>query len=216
MTKKIIVAHYNENLSWINETKFEGEKVIYSKTINDDLNKFIPINKGQEVPMYLKYIIDYYNDLPDKTLFLHGHFNSPHQDVNSKIICENVNWDFSDFFSVNRRDWYQEVSKNYQLSKNSFDEWLFNNWEIFDGYLDFPKNGLFFYSGAQFVVNKSLITQYPLSFYENLYKWILNTDISSVITSRIFEYTWHYIFTKNPIENKTSLENIIYGYNTNK
>jgi hypothetical protein len=206
--KKILIAHYNENLDWLNNLNFDGEVIIYSKTIDNDKNKFIPINKGQEIPMYLKYIIDNYYILPDKTLFLHGHLNSPHQDFNSKFIVENVNWEFSDFFSVNKRDWYQEVSSKNQISKGSFDIWLKTYWYLFEEYLLFPSDGLFFYSGAQFVVDKSLILQYPINFYEKLYNWVLTENInippqtSDEISSRIFEYVWHYIFTKNPIENK--------------
>jgi len=203
---KIVIAHYNEDLSWTQNLKFDGEIVIYSKTIQSNPHRYIPINKGQEVPMYLKYIIDYYDNLPDKTLFLHGHSTSPHQDFDSRYIIENLNWDCDNFFSVNKREWYQEVSKNCQLSKGSFDIWLKTYWYKFLEILPFPDNGLFFYSGAQFVVNKELITQHPKSYYEDLYNWVLTEEIkmergtSDEIMSRIFEYTWHYIFTKNSVE----------------
>jgi hypothetical protein len=215
MKNNIIFAHFDEDLTWVESLSGDFNKIIYSKTIDSDPNKFIHINKGQEVPMYLKYIIDYYDNLPERTLFLHAHLSSPHQDVDSKFICENVKWESDYFFSVNKRDWYQEVSKNYQLSKGSFDVWLTNYWYMFKEYLPFPENGLFFYSGAQFVVHKNLILQYPKSFYEKLYNWVLNDTInippqtSDEIISRIFEYTWHYIFTKNPIE-KNKLSNEIF------
>jgi hypothetical protein len=206
--KKILIAHYNENLNWINNLNFDGGIDVYSKTINNNDGKFISVNKGQEVPMYLKYIIDNYDNLPKKTLFLHGHYTSQHQDFTSRFICENVNWDCDLFFSVNRREWYQEVSQNYQLSQGAYDVWIKNYWYVFEPFLNFPQEGLFFYSGAQFVVDKSLILQHPKSFYEHLYQWVLTENInlprgsSDEIISRIFEYSWHYIFTKNHIEPK--------------
>lgn len=210
MTKKIVIAHFNENLDWIQDLNFDGEVVIYSKTDQSNPERFIELNKGQEVPMYLKYIIDNYGSLPDSTLFLHGHLHSPHQDYDSKFICENLNWGLSDYFSVNKRDWYQEVSNYYSLSGPAFNVWLKQNWYIFQNLLDFPENGLFFYSGAQFVVSKESIMSHPKNFYVNLYDWVLSTSIdippqtSNEIVSRIFEYTWHYIFTKNSVENKYS------------
>jgi hypothetical protein len=77
-----------------------------------------------------------------------------------------VKWENSDYFSVNKREWYQEVSDNYQISSNSFRGWLGKNWYIFQDELPFPENGLFFYSGAQFVVSKKLIKQYDIKFYD--------------------------------------------------
>lgn len=212
----IIISHFNENLEWFYTLKGNFNKIIYSKTIKDDSKFHIPVNKSQEVPMYLKYIIDYYDNLPEKTLFLHAHLNSPHQDYDSKFISENVNWDCDDFFSVNKRDWYQEVSKNFQLSKGSYDVWLKKYWYLFQDFLPFPEDGLFFYSGAQFVVGKDLILQYPKYFYEKLYNWSITEEInlpphtSDQISSRIFEYTWHYIFTKNPKENKKDYKDFLW------
>ena len=211
MTKKILIAHFNEDLNWSNNLNFDGDVIVYSKTNKSIPERYVDINKSQEVPMYLKYIIDNYHNLPDKTLFLHGHSNSIHQDYPSRFICENVKWETADYFSVNKRDWYQEVSNNYQAPQHN---WLKVYWYLFDSYLPFPTDGVFFYSGAQFVVDKKLILQYPKSFYEKLYVWSITENInippqtSDEISSRILEYTWHYIFTKSPIETKLSNEQL--------
>lgn len=197
MTKGIMIAHYNEDLSWLNSISLK--KVIYSKT--NSLYNFVPNNKGQEIPCFLKYIIDFYNNLPDKTLFLHGHRMSGHQDFFTDKVIPVLNWNLDSFFSINRREWYQEISKDVYLDEGAYNIWLKDNWHYFEKYLPFPEK-FKFYSGAQFVVNRELITQYPKNFYINLYNWIQTTELSNFITSRIFEYTWHYIFTKNPIEKK--------------
>lgn len=198
MTNTIVIAHYDEDLNWCLNLDTNFNIKIYSKT-NKNYN-FIDFNKGQEVPMYIKYIIDNYYNLPDKILFLHGHQMSYHQDFSSDYIIKNVNWNISNYFSVNRRNSYQEVSSSFQLSENSFNVWLRNNWYIFENELPFPENGLFFYPNAQFVVAKECILQYTIDFWKKLYNWIITTDLDNVITSRIFEYAWHYIFTKNTNE----------------
>jgi len=206
ITKTIVVAHYNENLDWFLNLDVDCDKKIYSKTSLDYYQ--VPKNSGLDAPCYMKYIIDNYNNLTDKTLFLHGHSDSIHQDYPSSYICKNVNWNLSDYFSVNNRRLYQTLNKDFHYNKGNsiitdsagaYDIWLKSNWYIFNNELEFPKE-LKFYQGSQFVVDKKLILQYPIEFWQNLYDWIQNVDYDSFISSRIFEYTWHYILTKNPIE----------------
>lgn len=198
MDKAIIIAHYSEDLNWTK--KMEISPIVYSKT--DRNYNFINHNKGNEVAAYLEFIIDYFDNLPNKMLFLHGHENSNHQDFPSFEIANRVNWELDSFFSVNRRDWYQDF-----LPPEYF-EWVKNNWDIFGDNLNLPES-LSFYSSAQFVVHKELIEQYPLSFYTNLYEWIKNTHLSNYQSGRILEYTWNYIFTKNNKEKKYTYNDIL-------
>jgi hypothetical protein len=193
----VIVAHYNEDLSWLDAVN--TNITVYSKT-NVNFN-FINHNKGNEVPHYLCYIIDNYENLPDKTLFLHGHGNSYHQDYSSIDIIKKINWDAYDYFSVNRRDYYQD-----KLGTENFN-WVIQNWNIFEKYLPKPEK-LEYYSCAQFLVNKKLILQYPKEFYIDLNDWVKNNPLSDYVSSRIFEYIWHYIFTKNITEPKREYSEI--------
>lgn len=201
--KAIMTAHYNEELSWLDCTTLP--KFIYSKT--DLKYRLVEKNKGQEVPCFLQYIIDMYDDMPVKTLFMHGHRISGHMDFNADEIIPKLNWELADFFSINKREWYQEISEDVYLDKGAHDIWLRQNWYIFQKHLSLP-TVFKFYSGAQFVVHKNLITQYPKTFWINLYDWVQGTYLSNFITSRIFEYTWHYIFTKDPIEKQYTYDNI--------
>jgi len=196
--KLVVSSHYNEDMKWVK--KINVPYIIYSKT--DSNYNFVEKNKGQEVPCFLKYIIDHYNQLSERILFVHGHLNSNHQSKPIIEIINNLNWNLADYFSINRRDWYQEISENCHIDKDGY-TWIVDNWYLFDKYLPLPEK-LLFYSAAQFVVKKELILRYPIEFYTYLYDWIQNTEIETYITSRIFEYTWHYIFTKNPIEQQFS------------
>jgi hypothetical protein len=198
MEKAIIIAHYNEDLNWIK--KLEISPIVYSKT--DRNFNFINHNRGNEVAAYFEFIIDYFDNLPNKMLFLHGHENSNHQDFTSSEIANKVNWELDSFFSVNKRDWYQDP-----LPAEYFG-WVKNNWDIFGDNLTLPES-LSFYSSAQFVVDKELVEQYPLSFYTNLYEWIKNTHLTEYYSGRILEYTWHYIFTKNNKEKKYTYNEIL-------
>lgn len=201
--RAIMSAHYNEDLSWLDCTDLP--KFIYSKTNSN--YRLVKKNKGQEIPCFLSYIIDHYDNLPTKTLFMHGHRISGHMDYDADYIIPRLNWDLDTFFSINKREWYQEISEKVHLDEGAYDVWLLQNWHIFHGILPFPKK-LMFYSGAQFVVHEDLITQYPKQFWKYLYDWVQNTHLSNFVTSRIFEYTWHYIFTRNPIEKQYTYSNI--------
>jgi hypothetical protein len=203
MDKIVLISHYSSDLEW--SKKINQPFVIYSKSIKN--NNFINFNKGQEVPMYLKFIIDWYDKLPEKILFYHDHLNSPHQDFNSIQIINNINWDLDSYFSVNKREWYQTIDKNSKIEPEGIN-WIKNNWYIFEKINLPPIDKVSFYSGAQFVISKVLILQYEKSFYEYLYEWIQKTELTNYITSRLFEYTWHYIFTKKTIEKKYENEDI--------
>ena len=200
ISKAIVVAHYNENIEWFKNLEVDCDKKIYSKTLSE--YNFVPKNSGLDAPCYMKYVIDNYDNLPDKTLFLHGHSDSVHQDYPSSYICKHVNWGLDDFFSVNKREWYQELSPDFEMTNGGY-SWVKDNWQMFQGELKFPEK-LVFYQGSQFVVDKKLFLQYKRDFWINLYNWIQDTELPMFISSRILEYTWHYILTKNPIEKKVS------------
>lgn len=211
MENAIMIAHYNEDLDWIE--KIESEIIdglfIYSKTLEDGENVVhVEKNLGQEIPCYLKYILDNYDDLPKRTLFLHGHGDSPHQDFESYLIANNVNWYFQDFFSVNRRDWYNEVTVE-NVTKHPQWTWIQNSWELFQDQLEKVAE-LHHYAGAQFVVHRDLILQYPKDWWEMLYKSVQeNSEVTPYVMSRIFESMWHYIFTRDPVEPKFMKKQIL-------
>jgi hypothetical protein len=191
---KIISSHYEEDLSWINFVKYEV--IVYSKTIKN--KNFINFNKVQEAPAYLKYIIDNYESLPEYTIFVHGHLYSEHQkDKNIIDIINNISFD-DDIINLNRSDWENSIT----IGEDKWDKkysWLSENWQdIFGTYLDLPLK-MTFHSSAQFAVNKKCIIQYPIEFWKKLFNWCENTNLDNYVSSRIFEYSWYYIFSKKAL-----------------
>ena len=78
----IVSAHYNEDLEWLKKAPVpvvvcgkEGEK---DAAIPSN-RKCKTINEGNEASSYIKFIIEYYDNLPQYVLFIHGHETSPHQ-----------------------------------------------------------------------------------------------------------------------------------------
>ena len=72
MNTNIVVSRYNKNVDFVYKIN-NGNNInvlIYDKeNSNNPLN--IPVNKGNEASVYLKYIIDYYDELSEFTFFIH-------------------------------------------------------------------------------------------------------------------------------------------------
>ena len=183
----IIITHYNEDLYWTHNLK-------YNYTIHS--NAGIPAetapNKGNEVSGYLTYIINNYDTLHEYTIFLHGHRTSWHckENVDEKVnnlIIDRQYCNIND--SVNKERiamWCEMTQKHIPESINQIS--LILNEPIHIQHLVYNQ-------AAQFYVHKDLIRRHPKEKYIQLHSFVMNTDILSWLTSRAFEYTWHYIFT---------------------
>jgi hypothetical protein len=197
MTVNIVVAHYDEDLSWVKNINSQYNVFIYSKT--DKSYNFIEPNKGHEASVYLKYIVDHYNNLADKNLFLHGHQTSYHQSEPTDYICNNLNWSIPSYFSVNRRDWYFHEGVSDVTYPENY-KWIKENWNyLFPKSEPIPKT-FHHYSCAQFQCDKNNILRNSLQFYQNAYNWIMTTTLPNSQSGRIFEHIWPYIFTGKNIE----------------
>jgi hypothetical protein len=86
MKIEIVIARYNEDLSWLKKVPKSIKIIIYNKGL-DDIEKIKGIkyniiklpNIGRESHTYLYHIINNYNKLADKTIFCQGDsiFHSP-------------------------------------------------------------------------------------------------------------------------------------------
>lgn len=185
----VVSSHYKEDLNWVNLVNYPVK--IYSKTIKNQ--NFIDFNKVQEVPAYLKYIVENYNNLPEYNIFVHGHLISEHQDDNIVNIINNIEFN-KEIINLNRKDWFQTISKGDEFQDRKF-SWIEGNWkELIGDYLKLP-NSLSFPSCAQFAIHKSCIKQHPIQFWQHLFDWCKNTNLENFVSSRIFEYIWYYIFS---------------------
>lgn len=185
----VVSSHYNEDLSWVQTIKYPA--VVYSKT-NQNLN-FIPFNKVQEVPAYIKYIIDNYKCLPMYSIFVHGHLHSMHQYTDISSTINSLKF-IGPIINLNRPDWTGDISQNENYPDKKF-EWLSENWnDIFGNSLELPTR-LTFYSCAQFAIRRDCILKYPLKFWEKIYDWCQYNKLDNFVSSRIFEYVWYYIFS---------------------
>ena len=65
-----VVSRYKKNTDWVYNLRNINKYYIYDK--ENPENKYnIPVNKGNEASVYLKYIVDNYNNLADFTFLIH-------------------------------------------------------------------------------------------------------------------------------------------------
>lgn len=201
----IVISRYNKNVDFISKLNKNTKIFVYDKeNPNNPLN--IPVNKGNEASVYLKYIIDHYDELSDFTFFIHDEeFSWHHSGSIINKYKEAVN-SYRYYYNVNDKCFWNR--KNIIINDHGKQIYnLFLNWynQFLDEYIPFskiPNNTDFLYGyrgSAQFLVHKRLITNFPKEFYINLYDWIINTDIPNYFSGRFLEWTWHVMWYIYPV-----------------
>jgi hypothetical protein len=178
-------------------------------------------NVHEETGVYLKFIYDYYHDLPDKMLFIHGnpYNHSPHpieaaQCVRDDVHYANINnlWIQNRRWSIWPRDRNDNIGLMYKCAKRLLT--LFD----FDGEAQLnpsniePKdnNVISTMCCAQFYVTKQRIHHYTYEQWSSLY----NASLEPYCTTEddretpgkagikwfggSFEHLWHVILGLNP------------------
>lgn len=212
------MSQYGKDVSW---TKRLGCPVlVYTKGQPGEHS--VPRNKGREASAYLKFIVDYYDRLPERTIFLHDEEYSWHHvgsivDLAQESIVQpgsyrNLNSIVLDSIQdmVNCND-DEELKWLAQRNISDPQHWWKEITQWFDAYLG-PYLGNHQQHGdwttghlgcAQILVHRDLIRQHPVEMYRVLYDWILSTDLPCSKTSRFLEWTWHLIFQRG--EGRTSI-----------
>jgi hypothetical protein len=190
-----VISRYNKNVDWIYD--FNSNNInnifIYDKETPENLHN-IPANKGNEATVYLKYIIDNYENLSDFTFFVHdeeyswhhsGSIIDKYNEAVNEIIGGKLYYNINDrciLGSIVTSEWYDEILCWYNeyiekyIPINSLPN---KDWTV--GYR----------GSAQFIVHKSLILNLPKKFYEDLYNWFITTDLTNYKSGRFMEWTWH-------------------------
>ena len=151
--------------------------------------------------VYLKYIIDNYESLSDFTFFTHDEeycwhhqgsiidkYNEAVEEIKKGKLYYNIN-DASVLGSIISNKWYTDILIWYN--------------EFIEKYIPMSrlpkKDWTVGYRGsAQFLVHKSLITKLPKKFYEDLYNWIITTNMPNEKIGRFMEWTWHVFWVIYP------------------
>ena len=199
----------SDNISWVSDALPDVETAIY--IANDPLAALHPPkNKGHEVMIYLSYIINHYNALPDIVIFMHAHrwthHNNPSLSYDAAEMVRRLNSDYVTREGyVNMRchwspgcpEWLHSGNIRESIQKQE-EILLSRSWKEL-----FPSDALPTALGqaccAQFALSKERILSIPLSRFIFFRDWIMRTPLSDYISGRIWEYSWQYLFTGQSI-----------------
>ncbi|KAF2848214.1 hypothetical protein T440DRAFT_481058 [Plenodomus tracheiphilus IPT5] len=213
-TFKIIVPKTEkEDISWMAQEIPDAPLVIY-EVDNPNAENKVPKNKGREAMVYLTYIIDHYDDLPDTTIFMHAHRHAWHNNIllglDAGAMIKRLNHErvarmgymnvrchhdpgCPDWIHMDRPggdfDFFHKPEEIY---------WRRNIWEEIHPGAPIPPS----ISGiccAQFAVSRQRIREVPIERFIHYRKWLLTTGMDDQFSGRIFEYIWHYIFTGHEV-----------------
>lgn len=205
---EVVVARYNEDLSWIKK-EFPTEKItVYNKGKDDlVLSSNVVIKKlkniGRESHTYLHHIIENYDKLEGRILFLQGdpfdqeRFIFTPLNLYKKIKSTNCKFIIAKGCTItNTRKQTRVLSDftNTKWANTIFRDYDFN--EFKNKYIENEEEtNSFFYTtlGANFAVEACQIKARPKKYYQNLIKFL---DNIAPIEGHYLERLWNVIFSK--------------------
>jgi hypothetical protein len=195
----IVSSHYKEDLTWLKNSKFPVYVISKNKNKLDDFftTHYIK-NRGSEFGSYLWFICKYWDNLPNKVAFIHGHEKSTHQSIS---IFDAINkFKKFDFHGLNGP---RTIGYHYFFD-DIVHPWFPNglrHWEAIGlNELCLMPRQFVFEGATQTIISKKLIKSKPLNFYKNILNHIMSLSFEEAYNISVFlEMAWHVIFNQNPI-----------------
>lgn len=168
-----------------------------------------PSHKGYEASLFLKSIIDNYENLTENNVYIHGcEFSDYHEGSMADLIQERV-FESKGYNNINKKylrtvynshfeyyieHFYDKVLKPYIGSHKPFGDWHNNT----RGY-------------SQFIVSRDAILSKPKQMYIDLFDWIQHSDYGEKIEepdieAKFLEWSWNLIFEKPLLYQESNCE----------
>jgi hypothetical protein len=208
MEYQIVIARYNEDINYL--SYFKNIIIVYNKgedNIDPSFKSIKLPNIGRESHTYLYHIIQNYDNLSKKTLFLQGKIND------HKPLPINEYFKSYDFIGrkskheinliknhINHSGKYLKELKNGNLKKSKYSPY---EWINMIGIDISNLNDFEMIWGANFCISKDLILKKPKIFYENLMKYI-EYDYNPE-EGHFFERSWYLIFNNEKFNLKKTV-----------
>jgi hypothetical protein len=208
-SKMLVISRTTyEDVAWIADAFRDSDSIGTTIYVADDPSAPFhpPENKGHEVMVYLTYIIDQYDNLSDISIFMHSHRYAWH---NNDILDKDAAQMITRLSPAHvQREGYTNMRCHWdpgcpswlhpgaiKEDRNKQEEVEFAKaWsELFPG--DPIPQIIAQPCCAQFAVSRDRIRTLPKNKYVRLRDWLLQTPLRDIISGRVWEYVWHFIFT---------------------
>ncbi|KAI0967688.1 hypothetical protein F4678DRAFT_482994 [Xylaria arbuscula] len=207
----VVASMSRENTTWVyTYLPKNWQKNVYIVD-NPTATLTVSENKGHEALVYLTYIIDRYDSLPNNMLFLHAsrfawHNDDPDYDALPTLQHLRLSYLQESGYVNLRCVWLigcpAEIQpvldegapgtdmKAKHIYKKSFEE-LFP---------ELPVPEMVAVSCcSQFGVTRNTILRRPKEDYIRYRRWLLQTPLDDSLSGRVFEFSWHIIFGMPPV-----------------
>lgn len=204
----IVTSHFNEDLNWYENSPYQvvicTNSPNHTQYFNNPLVKLdencrATVNHGREASAYLRFIVKYYDCLPEYMAFLHGHETAWHHNYPGTLF---------EAIKHAKKEEYDHINLNLQFHidylKPGFYYWdsMREVWPIhFESVVGVPVPDSVSSMAicAQFIVKRDCILRYPKEQWE---KWLAllqdpglwNNHIHFQNMAWVFEYGWAVLF----------------------
>jgi hypothetical protein len=162
----------------------------------------LPMNVGREASVYLTYIIQNYNNLPDYMVFIHGkryqiHSDEPMLDTFPTINLLKLDYVDEEGYTALRCNWMHCPGVQV-YPELGFEDGIFDNKGLYaDAWVKFFPNETIpeKVTGpccAQFAVTRSVVHRWPIDKYEQIRQWMWArpSGQESMDSGIVLEYLW--------------------------
>ncbi|CAI7600523.1 unnamed protein product [Penicillium glandicola] len=207
--KEMVVASMkSDDTSWLLEYFPDWTKSIY---VVDDKRAPLTVtrNKGRESMVYLTFIIDNYDNLPETMLFIHSkryqwHNDDPYYDGIPPLRNFQIPYLQEQGYVNLRCVWtlgcpteIRPLTDTHRGDVHAGEYFKNGFMELFPGTPIPEEVGVS--CCAQFGVSRAKVLERPRSDYERFRTWLADTALDDDLSGRIMEYSWHMIFGKDPV-----------------
>jgi hypothetical protein len=212
-TRTLVVARtHDADTTWVDAVAAEDsllEPVVYTVDIDttNATTPTVPQNKGHEVMVYLTYIIEHYFTLRDITLFMHADrltwHNNELLDLDSARMVRRLRSEYvADRGYANLRCQHDpgcpahvHLDPTAAVADGSVPEAavLGDAWRVL-----FPEDAVPSVLAqpccSQFAVSAETVRRVPLLDYVAYRRWLLETELDDLLSGRVWEYLWQWVF----------------------
>lgn len=205
---KVVSSHFKEDVSWLQHLSFPY-LVVSKGEENPNVRNFAVVpNRGLEFGSYLWYLLNDWDNLPEKIAFIHGHRDSYHQQylipdalkIFEKSEFAGLNGELS--FAMHRLD-----GEHPWFNRHFPTMWKFLG---LDYVRSVPKIAIF-QPSTQCVISRNLLKSRGKLFWEKLFNALTSHEAHRHL-SLVLEIAWPLIFGMNPENNPYVVEEFRYFF----
>jgi len=178
-----VICRYNEDLSWTKELKIPV--IIYNKgeALDEEYHAIDIENVGRESEAYLRFIVDNYDKLPHRIVFLQGDPNCHFRNVLEFLEKPNKNGIFfmSDFNPV-----CDEIGRPHHFEELPLKQ-ILRELEMDDSHDSFH-----FSAGAKYLVPRKYILNKSIFWWMNAYEVHKNNKTAPWAFERLWNLIWNH------------------------